>query len=122
MKNKEIIDLKNLTPEQQQNFDDLFAEIEYFTQTQWMALDDPDQMTQEIFDSIQLRRLEIGPVLESISMKIFLKYPDYAMNYTNRLEKAMDEPSPDIAFLDNPYERIRQGILKEFRYDIGSLD
>ena len=86
-KNK-IIDLNNLTPHQQQNLDNLFAEIKYLTPEQSLAIDDPEQMTQKIFDSIQLRRMEIGPELEDLSTEIFLKYPEFAIKYANRLEKA----------------------------------
>lgn len=69
MTKKTAIDLNNLTP--QQNLDNLFAEIKYLTPEQSLAIDDPEQMTQQIFDSIQLRRMEIGPELEDLSTEIF---------------------------------------------------
>ena len=84
--------IENMTPDQQQKFDDLFAEIKYLNHEQWNALDDPCLMTQEIFNSIQLRRMEIGPELENITTNLFIKYPDYAISYSRRLEKAILQP------------------------------
>ena len=115
-------DIENMSPAQQQKFNDLFAEIKYLNHKQWNALDDPCLMTQEIFNSIQLRRLEIGPELENITMDLFLKYPDYAISYSQRLENAISlMPNSDFFSLDICYENMRKAILKEFGYDIGSL-
>lgn len=108
------LDLDHLTPEQQQKLDDLFAGIQYLREDAWTALSDPQLMTQDIFDYIQLRRMEIGPELENIAMDMFLKYPDYAINYTTRLEKA--------TIASDNYERIRQGVICEFGYDIGDTE
>lgn len=115
-------DIENMSPAQQQKFNDLFAEIKYLNHEQWNALDDPCLMTQEIFNSIQLRRMEIGPELENITMDLFLKYPDYAISYSQRLENAISSaPNSDSFSLDICYENMRKGILKEFGYDIGPL-
>ena len=117
-----LFDIKNMTPDQQQKFDDLFAEIKYLNHEQWVALDDPCLMTQEIFNSIQLRRMEIGPELENITTDLFLKYPDYAISYSRRLEKAISSTSNSDSFsFDICYENMRKEILKEFGYDIDPL-
>ena len=87
METDTLLDLDHLTPEQQQKLNDLFAGIQYLREDAWAAVYAPELMTQELFDYIQLRRLEIGPELENIAMDMFLKYPDFAMNYANRLEK-----------------------------------
>lgn len=108
------LDFDSLTSEQQQKLNDLFAGIQYLRDDAWTALSDPRLMTQDIFDYIQLRRMEIGSELENIAIDVFLKYPDYAIDYTNRLEKA-------TIVADN-YEGIRQGIISAFGYDIGNLD
>ena len=109
-----LLDFDHLTPEQQQKLNDLFAGIQYLREDAWAALSDPLLMTQGIFDYIQLRRMEIGPELENIAIDVFLKYPDYAIDYTNRLEKA--------TIASDNYEGIRQGIISEFGYDIGTQD
>lgn len=117
MKKTNCFDLENLTPEQQQNIDNLFAEIKFLNQEQWLALDDPSKMTEEIFNSIQLRRMEVGPELEDISAMIFLQYPEFAINYADRLERAFC--SQDRPAVSSTYENIRHSILSEFNYDIG---
>ena len=117
-----LFDIKNMTPDQQQKFDDLFAEIKYLNHGQWNSLDNPCLMTQEVFNSIQLRRMEIGPELENITTDLFLKYPDYAISYSRRLEKAISSTSNSDSFsFDICYENMRKEILKEFGYDIDPL-
>ena len=107
-----ILDLGNLTSEQQQRVDDLFAGIQYLNDDAWNALSDPQLMTQELFNYIQLRRLEIGSELENIALDMFLRYPDFAEKYEERLDKAMQSALEG-------YDDIRKGILDEFGYDIG---
>lgn len=123
MNQKETIDWENLTPEQQRNLDNLFAEIKYLTLEQNLAIDASEQMNQRIFDSIQLRRMQIGPELEDLSTELFLKHPEFAENYTDRLERALlhKEALFESEELD-PYEKIRQGIIREFGFDIGSIE
>lgn len=121
MNQKETIDWENLTPEQERNLDNLFAEIEFLDRDAWEAIDDPEKMTQEIFNGIQLKRMKFGPELEDLSEQIFLQYPDFATNYANRLEKAFlyqDSSSDDL----ETYENIRQGIIREFGFDIGAVE
>ncbi|MFQ6817470.1 MAG: hypothetical protein ACLRTI_00300 [Blautia sp.] len=119
METDTLLDLDHLTPEQQQKLNDLFAGIQYLREDAWAAVYAPELMTQELFDYIQLRRLEIGPELENIAMDMFLKYPDFAMNYANRLEKTFSLQNTTSE--NSPCKNIRQGILSEFGYDIGNL-
>ena len=93
---KDNFALKSISSVPQRNLDNLYAEIRYLSQEQWTALTDPDQMTQETFNTIQLRRMEIGPALEDISTKIFFQYSDFALHYAERLEKALGLQVPDI--------------------------
>lgn len=120
---KDNFALKSIFSVQQRNLDNLYAEIRYLSQEQWTALTDSSQMTQETFNSIQLRRMEIGPALEDISTKIFFQYPNFALRYSERLEKAFGLQSPNTDASNSgsysEYEKIRQGILAEFDYDIG---
>ena len=120
MNTEDNFDLDNPTPEQQQRINDFFTEIKYLNPQQWLALDNPDLMTQEIFNDIQLLRMTIGFELENIAMKVFFQYPDYAANYSERLEKAIKQQpiNSSDSTNNNPYERIRSGILMEFGYDI----
>lgn len=62
----------------------------YFTEEQRDAINGKKVMTQAIFNSIQRRRLVIGPKLESVAQKIFCKYDDMATAYVMELECALD--------------------------------
>lgn len=117
MKKTNSFNLENLTPEQKKNIDNLFVEIQFLDESAWIAIDNPEKMTQSIFDQIQLRRMEIGSVLEDIATSIFLQYPEFAVNYADRLERAFC--SQDRPSISSPYENIRHGILSEFGSDIG---
>ena len=72
-----------LTLEQKQKLLTLPAELKHFTQTQWAAIYGIVPMTQELFDSIQLERLKAGEELESAALDTFLKYPEFALNYSS---------------------------------------
>ena len=112
-----------LTLEQKQKLLTLPAELKHFTQTQWVAIYGIVPMTQELFDSIQLKRLKAGEELESAALDTFLKYPEFALNYSSRLESALitsntissDDAEENFKQL---YEKMRHSIYEKFQYDI----
>ena len=114
-----------LTLEQKQKLLTLPAELKHFTQTQWAAIYGIVPMTQELFDSIQLKRLKAGEELESAALDTFLKYPEFALNYSSRLENALstsntissDDAEENFKQL---YEKMRHSIYAKFQYDIGA--
>ena len=99
--------------------------MKHFTQTQWAAIYGIVPMTQELFDSIQLERLKAGEKLESAVLDTFLKYPEFALNYSSRLESALitsntissDDAEENFKQL---YEKMRHSIYAKFQYDIGA--
>ena len=114
-----------LTLEQKQKLLTLPAELKHFTQTQWAAIYGIVPMTQELFDSIQLERLKAGEELESAALDTFLKYPEFALNYSSRLESDLitsntissDDTEENFKKL---YEKMRHSIYEKFQYDIGA--
>lgn len=114
-----------LTLEQKQKLLTLPAELKHFTQTQWAAIYEIVPMTQELFDSIQLERLKAGEELESAALDTFLKYPEFALNYSSRLESDLitsntissDDAEENFKQL---YEKMRHSIYAKFQYDIGA--
>lgn len=112
-----------LTLEQKQKLLTLPAELKHFTQTQWAAIYGIVPMTQELFDSIQLKRLKAGEELESAALDTFLKYLEFALNYSSRLESALitsntissDDAEENFKQL---YEKMRHSIYEKFQYDI----
>lgn len=115
---------KNLELEQKEQFLSVAVELKYFSLTQWKAIHEIIPMSQELFDGIQLLRLKVGEELEPVALNIFLKYPVFASNYSDRLEnvvKAQDTGIEDIE-IDTAalYEKMRRSIYEEFQYDIGA--
>ena len=114
-----------LTLEQKQKLLTLPAELKHFTQTQWAAIYGIVPMTQELFDSIQLERLKAGEELESAALDTFLKYSEFALNYSSRLESDLitsntissDDVEENFKQL---YEKMRHSIYEKFQYDIGA--
>ena len=117
--------LEELTLEQRQKLLTLPAELKHFNQTQWAAIYGIVPMTQELFDSIQLERLKAGEELESAALDTFLKYPEFALNYSSRLESALitsNTISSDYAEenFKQLYEKMRHSIYAKFKLDIGA--
>lgn len=114
--------LDELTFEQKQRLLTLPAELKHFSQTQWAAMYGIIPMTQDLFNSIQLECLKTGEELEAAALDVFLKYPEFALNYSARLENTLIEPDtiandPEENF-KQLYERLRLSIYEEFQYDI----
>ena len=115
--------LKNLTSEQQQKFNQISAELKYLTDTQWKAIYGLCPMTQELFNGIQLERLKIGDELESAALEVFLKYPEFALSYSDCLEKAIETLQSDSGTPENSaiisedvYEKIQCVVKESFPY------
>ena len=115
--------LKNLKSEQQQKFNQVSAELKYLTDTQWKAVYGLCPMTQEIFNGIQLERLKIGEELESAALEVFLKYPEFALSYSDCLEKAIETLQSDTGTPENSnknskdvYEKIQHIVNESFPY------
>lgn len=115
--------LKNLTEERQQKFSRLSAELKYLTDTQWKAIYGLCPMTQEIFNGIQLERLKIGEELESAALEVFLKYPEFALSYSDCLEKAIETlqsdsgtPKNSAIISEDVYEKIQCVVKESFPY------
>ena len=71
MKKTSSFNLENLTPEQKKNIDNLFVEIQFLDESAWIAIDNPEKMTQSIFDQIQLRRMELDLFLKILPQVFF---------------------------------------------------
>lgn len=115
--------LRNLSSEQQQKFNQISAELKYLTDTQWKAIYGLCPMTQELFNNIQLKRLKIGEKLEPAALEVFLKYPEFALPYSDCLEKAIETLQPTTSISENSnkiseevYEKIQCVVKESFPY------
>ena len=107
--------LRNLSSEQQQKFNQISVELKYLTDTQWKAIYGLCPMTQELFNNIQLKRLKIGEKLEPAALEVFLKYPEFALPYSDCLEKAIETLQPN-KISEEVYEKIQCVVKESFPY------
>ena len=109
--------LRNLSSEQQQKFNQISAELKYLTDTQWKAIYGLCPMTQELFNNIQLKRLKIGEKLEPAALEVFLKYPEFALPYSDCLEKAIETLQSDTGTPENSNKNSKDVYEKNTAYN-----
>lgn len=85
-------------------------------------------MTQELFNDIQLKRLKIGEKLEPAALEVFLKYPEFALPYSDCLEKAIETLQPTTGISENSnkiseevYEKIQCVVKESFPYSFNQF-
>lgn len=117
-----VVNYEKLSPLEQANFDAFWAEIQHLDDLQSAAVDKAISMTQEIFDSIMRLREEVGPELERTSMRVFLEYPEFALDYTNRLEIELgaldDRPEMPSLEIQLSYEKLKKRLRGELGVEI----
>lgn len=118
-KDKDLLDWDNLTREQKRRLDELAIELRYLNEEQGWAIDGCIPMTQAIYDSIMERREEVGPILESVCIKLCLEYPDFAEVYTDRVwgpielsDDELEEESPEEK--KQAWERLKERIREKY--------
>lgn len=113
---------KVLTSLKQAKINDFFMAAIYLDDTQNAMIDGIMPMTQEVFNSIMKRREEVGSELEEVSMGVFLKYPEFAQNYVDRLETEIGSINdiPKLSLLQEQleFERLKRRIRKEYGEEI----
>lgn len=80
-----------------------------FSDEQLEAIDYQIPMTQEIYDSILDRCMEIGSGADRIFYRILLEYPDFLSVYADRIEQEVNERYTDIDFLEQTPEELQAG-------------
>jgi hypothetical protein len=97
----------------------LAVKMLFLDDVQFAAVEGMIPMTQAIFDSIMRQREKEGEVLEEISEKVFLKYPEFGKKYAHQIEeeiKRSDTLSPLKEQLIS--ERIRRHLRQELQVNI----
>ena len=73
-----------------------FIEIFEFTDEQLVAIDCQIPMTQEIYDSILDRCMELGTAADDLFNRMLLEYPDFMSVYAQKIEDEVNEKYADI--------------------------
>ena len=80
-------------------------------------------LTGENAKHAKVLRLKIGEELESAALEVFLKYPEFALSYSDCLEKAIETLQSDTGTPENSnknskdvYEKIQHIVNESFPY------
>lgn len=73
-----------------------FIEIFEFTDEQLAAIDYQIPMTQEIYNSVLDRCMELGTAADDLFNRMLLEYPDFMSVYAQRIEDEVNEKYVDI--------------------------
>ena len=98
-----------------------FIEIFEFTDEQLAAIDCQIPMTQEIYDSILDRCMELGTAADDLFYRMLLEYPDL----TDKYVKAIDDDIKDVILPERTpeeeeesWKRLCERIKKEYGDDL----
>ena len=86
-----------------------FIEIFEFTDEQLAAIDCQIPMTQEIYDSILDRCMELGTAADDLFYRMLLEYPDFLSVYAQKIEDEVNEKYADIDIPESSPEELDAG-------------
>ena len=80
-----------------------------FTDEQLAAIDYQIPMTQEIYDSILDRCMELGTAADDLFYRMLLEYPDFLSVYAQKIEDEVNEKYADIDIPESSPEELDAG-------------
>lgn len=86
-----------------------FIEIFEFKDEQLAAIDCQIPMTQEIYDSILDRCMELGMAADDLFYRMLLEYPDFLSVYAQKIEDEVNEKYADIDIPESSPEELDAG-------------
>ncbi|MBM6669013.1 hypothetical protein H6A64_14545 [Lacrimispora saccharolytica] len=86
-----------------------FIEIFEFTDEQLAAIDYQIPMTQEIYDSVLDRCMELGTATDDLFNRMLLEYPDFMSVYAQKIEDEVNEKYADIDIPESSPEELDAG-------------
>lgn len=86
-----------------------FIEIFEFTDEQLAAIDYQIPMTQEIYDSVLDRCMELGTAADDLFYRMLLEYPDFLSVYAQKIEDEVNEKYADIDIPESSPEELDAG-------------
>ena len=86
-----------------------FVETFEFTDEQLAAIDYQIPMTQEIYDSILDRCMELGTAADDLFNRMLLEYPDFLSVYAQKIDDEVNEKYADIDIPESSPEELDAG-------------
>ena len=80
-----------------------------FTDEQLAAIDYQIPMTQEIYDSVLDRCMELGTAADDLFNRMLLEYPDFMFVYAQKIEDEVNEKYADIDIQESSPEELDAG-------------
>lgn len=110
-------------------YSDFFVETFEFTDEQLAAIDYQIPMTQEIYNSILDRCMELGTAIDDLFNKLLLEYPKFLEVYGQKIEDEVNSKYADINIPESSSEesnagwedlcrRIQEKYGEKIQYDI----
>ena len=87
----------------------LLIETFEFTDEQLAAIDYQIPMTQEIYDSVLDRCMELGTATDDLFNRMLLEYPDFMSVYAQKIEDEVNEKYADIDIPESSSEELDAG-------------
>ena len=86
-----------------------FIEIFELTDEQLAAIDYQIPMTQEIYDSVLDRCMELGTAADDLFYRMLREYPDFMSVYAQKIEDEVNEKYADIDIPESSPEELDSG-------------
>lgn len=86
-----------------------FIETFEFSDEQLAAIDYQIPMTQEIYNSVLDRCMELGTVADDLFYRMLLEYPDFLSVYAQKIEDEVNEKYADIDIPESSPEELDAG-------------
>lgn len=111
------------TEKQLKNFWSFLVETFKFTEEQNAAIDHQIPMTQDLYNSIMDKCMEIGSDVEPLFLRMLTEYQDFMSVYADKMEKELDEKyHDDGTFKESTPEELEkswQDLCKRIREEYG---
>lgn len=113
----------DFTKEELKKFWCFLVETFEFDDEQNKAIENVIPMTQELYDSILDKCMEVGSDLDHLFFRMLDEYPDFLDNYAEKIEKELYEKNPnfesEIVFTEEEIEKRRQDLYARIREEYG---
>ena len=81
-----------------------------FTDEQLAAIDYQIPMTQEIYNSVLDRCMELGTAADDLFNRMLLEYPDFMFVYAQKIEDEVNEKYVDIDIPESSQDELDAGV------------
>ncbi len=109
---------REFTQQELKNFWSFLVETFEFTEEQTAAIDHQAPMTQEMYNSIMERCMELGEEVEPLIRRMIEEFPEFADAYADEIVREAEAAGfPDLSPEES--EKMREGLYAKIRAKYG---